>query len=217
IGGCLCISTLPTFVVTNAVAMAAVTISGKAYVLTELENIVNTAASASGCAYPDHAIPVCGSGTCGFSCGDGFSVSEGACVCSAPNLVCNGEYEGSGSCSVMGSGWMACGVSGGSGRAFECVNTANDLESCGGCALPLSPYQKIGQDCTAIPGVADVQCLSSSCVIHRCTPGFAPADDAPACIRTHSSSGQHVYPVADSEMVDIPAKLYGLEHGHYVA
>lgn len=40
------------------------------------------------------------------------------------------RYEGSGSCSVMGSGWMACGVSGGSGRAFECVNTANDLESC---------------------------------------------------------------------------------------
>lgn len=53
---------------------------------------VNTAASASGCAYPDHAIPVCGSGTCGFSCGDGFSVSGDACVCAAPNIVCNGEF-----------------------------------------------------------------------------------------------------------------------------
>lgn len=61
-------------------------------------------------------------GVCGpvSACPSGISVSKRALK----------RYEGSGSCSVMGDEWIACGVSGRSGRAFECVDTANDLESC---------------------------------------------------------------------------------------
>ena len=40
------------------------------------------------------------------------------------------RWLGSGSCSEKGHGWAACGVYGGSVRAWECVNTARDLESC---------------------------------------------------------------------------------------
>lgn len=75
-------------------------------------------------------------------------------------------------------------------RAWECVNTARGLESCecacrvnthlfvfisifklqvvDTCVLPLTPFAPIGQDCTALPGVADLSCLSGECVVHRC-------------------------------------------------
>ena len=97
---------------------------------------------------------------CGFTCTNGFSAyppsNPTACVCNAPNAVCNGQcgspgacpssispavadrrrrWLGSGSCKEMGPGWAACGVFGGGARAWECVNTARDLESCE-CACP---------------------------------------------------------------------------------
>jgi hypothetical protein len=70
------------------------------------------------------------------------------CGCPAPNVVCNGNcvspgacpsstvtyiqkrWVGSGSCTEKGRGWAACGVFGGAARAWECVDTARDLESC---------------------------------------------------------------------------------------
>ena len=135
------------------------------------------------------------------------------CGCSAPNVVCNGNCVSPGacpstqvafkrhwvssvSCTEKGLGWVACGVFGGSNRAWECINTARDLESCecawpysnsaaenhyiyvffdpgGGCVLPLTPFSPIGEDCSVLPGVTDVSCLSGECVIGRCMPGHA--------------------------------------------
>lgn len=127
----------------------------------------------------------------------------------------------------MGPGWAACGVFGGGPRAWECVNTARDLESCkslttalvrkqtngpvcprcqgGGCVLPLTAHSPIGKDCSALPGVADVVCLSGECVVLRCLRGYLPALDGMSCIPKHPTS-QFQY--ADAE--EGPESVYGL-------
>ena len=77
----------------------------------------------------------------------------------------------------------------------------------GGCTLPLTAYSRIGKDCSALPGVADVSCLGGECVVHRCLPGYMPAFDGTSCIRKHHFSHTQF---ADAE--DVPARIYGLEH-----
>jgi hypothetical protein len=116
----------------------------------------NAAVNAN-CNYPYHSSPACVNGNpCGFTCLDGYAPSPAAnpttCECAPPNMVCNGQcvptnscpssqatpqkrWIGSGSCTEKGHGWAACGVFGGGARAWECVNTARDLESCE-CVLP---------------------------------------------------------------------------------
>ncbi|KAI0314757.1 hypothetical protein OF83DRAFT_1063257, partial [Amylostereum chailletii] len=206
---CLCISALPLFIETNAVAIAGVGLAGKDAVTTALTALINENAPKSHCTYPEHAVPACiGKNPCGFSCSDGFTPeppqAPTACVCEPPNTVCNGRWTGSGMCNVLGEGHMACGVFGGGARAWECVDTYNNLESCGGCTLPLTPYTPVGMDCTTLPGVADVSCLSGQCVVHRCLSGYSRAKDASHCVHAGSS-------FIDAEG-DVPAVMYGLEH-----
>ena len=85
---------------------------------------------------------------CEFTCTNGYTTSPSTdCVCEVPNVVCNGNgvasgacpssqttikkrWVGSGSCKEKGYGWAACGVFGRGSRAWECFNTARDLESC---------------------------------------------------------------------------------------
>jgi hypothetical protein len=73
--------------------------------------------------------------------------------------------------------------------------------------FPLSAYSPFGKDCSSIPGVADVACLSGECVVRRCLPGYAPALDGNSCVRKHRISQ-----FADAEEQDVSAKYYGLEH-----
>jgi hypothetical protein len=116
---------------------------------------INDQAAADNCVLPEHSTPACveGQQKCGFTCTDGFTASldsnPPACVCAPPSVVCNGQCTAngpcpsaqaqaskkrrwipSGSCLEKGPGWAVCGVYGGSARAWECVNTARDLESC---------------------------------------------------------------------------------------
>ncbi|KAI0300653.1 hypothetical protein B0F90DRAFT_1629408 [Multifurca ochricompacta] len=217
---CLCLSALPLFLETNVVAILAVTIAGKSVVTDILTNLIIGAAPNAHCVYPDHSTPICINGNpCGFQCTDGFTPYPPqyptTCVCNAPYMVCNGQrWVGSGTCAEKGHEWTACGVFGGGARAWECVNTARDLESCGGCALPLTPYSPIGKDCTALPGVADVSCLSGQCIVHRCLPGHVPTIDGTGCVSKHMTiSHPHIAdPDLDNEAESMPARLYGLEH-----
>jgi hypothetical protein len=109
-------------------------------------------AAPTNCHYPDHSVPACVNGNpCGFQCTNGFTpsppISPQQCKCEAPKEVCNGvcqakgacpsqqpqitrRWLGSGSCVEKGRGWAVCGVYGGGPRAWECVNTERDLESC---------------------------------------------------------------------------------------
>ncbi|VDC03225.1 unnamed protein product [Peniophora sp. CBMAI 1063] len=123
------------------------------------------------------------------------------CICPSPKIICNGictsarscpsqvppvkrqkRWVGSGACTMRGDGWMACGVYGGAARAWECIDTNTDLESCGGCDLPLTPYSLRGTDCSALPGVADVSCHNGSCAVRRCLPGWTVALDRSHCV-----------------------------------
>ncbi|KAH9170202.1 hypothetical protein EDB89DRAFT_1853721 [Lactarius sanguifluus] len=212
---CLCLSALPLFLKTNVVALLAVTIAGEPVVTDILTNLILGKAPESHCNYPEHSVPACLDGNpCRFKCTDGFKSfppsNPTTCVCNAPKVVCNGKrWVGSGSCTEMGHGWAACGVFGGGARAWECVDTARDLESCGGCVLPLTPYSPIGQDCTAIPGVADVACHSGECMVRRCLPGYVVSYDGTSCRSKHAHS--HVaIPEEDGEYAE--AMRYGLEH-----
>jgi hypothetical protein len=76
--------------------------------------------------------------------------------------------------------------------------------------MPLTPFTPIGQDCSSLPGVADVACIMSECVVRRCLPGYVPAHDGTHCISKHRkishSSGD------EDEVELVPAKAYGLEH-----
>jgi len=222
---CLCISAIPTFITTNAVAKSAVALAGTSQVTQTLTSLINEHAPDGHCVFPPYAIPECiGNNPCGFSCGDGFVPSPPSkpteCICPAPFKVCNGictpvsvcpsskpykrdkRWAGSGTCNARGVGHMACGVFGGGARAWECVDTDNDLESCGGCILPLTPYTPTGIDCTAIPGVADVSCQSGACTVRRCLPGYTTSADASHCLRNNS----------DEDVEDVSASQYGLEH-----
>ncbi|KAH9966292.1 hypothetical protein BJV74DRAFT_954325 [Russula compacta] len=106
----------------------------------------------------------------------------------------------------------ACGVFGGGARAWECVHTARDLESCGGCVLPLTPFSPIGIDCTELPGVADVACLSGKCMVQRCLPGYTLAIDGTSCIPKHQRVSHS--PLAGvKDIIEFEAaRIFGLEH-----
>lgn len=54
---------------------------------------------------------------------------------------------------------------------YECVNTATDLEACGGCPSYAGVYGNAtgpGRDCSALDGVDDVSCIQGSCVVKSC-------------------------------------------------
>ncbi|TFK94951.1 hypothetical protein K466DRAFT_534758 [Polyporus arcularius HHB13444] len=166
------------------------------------------------CVYPDNADPVCASGTpCGFKCKNGFTASPDKhpidCLCKFPHKVCNGVCGSFKACpsgkpfrrdalrkrAICGEGLTACGIFGHSSfshEAWECINTATDLESCGGCAFPLDAFSPHGLDCTAIPGVTDVSCVAGACVVRRCAPGFVTSDDGTFCVASQSMLQQDV-------------------------
>jgi hypothetical protein len=77
----------------------------------------------------------------------------------------------------------------------ECLDTAVELTSCGGCASTGE-----GQDCTAIAGAHSVECARGACVgryslskhpantltlliVHTCNAGFTRSADGASCSR----------------------------------
>jgi len=52
----------------------------------------------------------------------------------------------------------------------------------GGCVLPLHGIKPSGRDCSAIPGVRNVQCQRSKCVVRSCMSGWHVTEDAGACM-----------------------------------
>ena len=53
----------------------------------------------------------------------------------------------------------------------------------GGCAVAFGPLEKsTGVDCTAIEGVSDVGCVAGTCVVKRCSRGWALSEDGTSCV-----------------------------------
>ncbi|KDR72988.1 hypothetical protein GALMADRAFT_125876, partial [Galerina marginata CBS 339.88] len=195
INECLCLSTLPNYISSNSLTISAISIGGRDAVTSALTAMIKSGNHGT-CNYPQHSQPQCQFGNpCGFTCKDGYSpYPYGShptdCVCPKPYTVCNGQcglYKGCPSAhyskrELAGSrglkcpkGLTACSIPGRGADSFECVNTLNDLESCGGCMVPsfLSYSDHDGLDCTAIDGVSDVACVSGKCLIHKCMPGYS--------------------------------------------
>ncbi|GAA6028456.1 hypothetical protein JCM8097_007037 [Rhodosporidiobolus ruineniae] len=56
---------------------------------------------------------------------------------------------------------------------FECIDTATSLNSCGGCV----GAGESGQNCLAIPGALNVQCMDSKCHVGSCFKGWRHTKD----------------------------------------
>ncbi|KAF5370221.1 hypothetical protein D9615_010068 [Tricholomella constricta] len=76
------------------------------------------------------------------------------------------------------TGLDACPISGAKGGDYECLDTATELESCGGCTSLGS-----GQNCTAIPGAWNVGCEEGYCTVYTCAGGFKRSKDGKSCIQ----------------------------------
>ncbi|KAJ3540955.1 hypothetical protein NM688_g6154 [Phlebia brevispora] len=208
---CFCLSDIPSILTSNTIAETAVGLTSVSVVTSALTSMVNDASDHKQCTYPDNAETSCtASNPCGFTCSNGFTPSPSKnptdCVCLSPFKVCNGvcgqfgsvcpsahpkkreaeilQRRAETSCDI---GFTACGVYGWQGfnsaEAWECIDTASDLESCGGCTIAFGRNPARGVDCTSIPGVMDVACASGSCVVRRCLPGWLVSMDGSYCVR----------------------------------
>jgi len=124
---------------------------------------------------PDHSVTLCGS--CEYNCASGYERCGGKCVTigTCPSGVPRVRRRALNVDLMCSSGLTACAVPGRPGKT-ECMNTASDVESCGGCEFPLEGREK-GVDCTAIANVDAVLCLGGRCVVRSCRKGFVAIGD----------------------------------------
>ncbi|WVR09226.1 hypothetical protein IAU60_006290 [Kwoniella sp. DSM 27419] len=114
--------------------------------------------------------------TAGAAAGSGFVKRQ-----MRERLIRNGRKRAA----VCPEGTLACKVSG-VNDAFECIDPAQELESCGGCVA--GTFNSVnstvsGTDCSTIPGVAlgGVTCLGGQCLVSACQPGWTL--DNFSCVR----------------------------------
>lgn len=197
---CACLSNVPSLVKSNSALSKASSVFGDS----KVSDFINSKIHEGGknCNYPDHCTPSCTpENPCGFQCTDGYTADGDKCSCKPPYKECNGKCGPASSCpsksphkrdadewkrtAHCNNGHAACGVLWSSKltkHAYECVDAENDLESCGGCSIPLHRGSPVGVDCTSLPGVADVSCMGGSCFIHKCMPGYELAVDNSMCM-----------------------------------
>jgi len=60
---------------------------------------------------------------------------------------------------------------------YECIDTAYELQSCGGCSSTGA-----GQDCTTIRGAWNVGCEYGHCIVYNCMTSFRLASNGNACV-----------------------------------
>jgi len=75
------------------------------------------------------------------------------------------------------AGLDACPITSAQNSDYECLDTATELESCGGCTSLGS-----GRDCTAIRGAWNVGCEQGHCAVYTCAGGFERAPDGKSCV-----------------------------------
>ncbi|RDX44546.1 hypothetical protein OH76DRAFT_1359380, partial [Lentinus brumalis] len=165
-------------------------------------------ASGEVCTYPAGSTPAAtAEDPCAFTCDNGFTPSPAGdptmCVCEAPAADCNGVCT-TDACPSPGpvprrrgytnslrkramcpAGTTACAVyerRGVRSNPVDCIDTDNDLESCGGCMNPLDSFSPKGRDCSAIPGAMSFKCKFGVCIVNSCDSGYVRAADNSSCI-----------------------------------
>ncbi|KAJ7784740.1 hypothetical protein B0H16DRAFT_1296976, partial [Mycena metata] len=152
------------------------------------------------CLFPAGATSACtADNVCGFTCSSNLAPVGGDCACVAPNQMCNGVCTDA-TCpsaniprrnanlirsgTICPAGTEQCGVwrqwAQQSYGAYECVNTQNDLESCGGCVSPFAGDDATGRDCAQLPGA--VRCAGGECQVQSCLEGWSVAGDGHPCV-----------------------------------
>lgn len=69
-----------------------------------------------------------------------------------------------------------------------------------------------GIDCTALPGVTDVECRRGACVVRRCSTGWIIARDGDRCIRARDAKKVDDAEADEGRWIDDSAGAWGLEH-----
>jgi hypothetical protein len=141
----------------------------------------------------DHSAPTGGSTT------SGLSQKRSAQKTLRPSYFCPKGFR---SCPVYGQGYKRSFV-----KSYECVDTSNSLESCGGCVHSDSLHGEVnmdgGRDCSTIPNVDSVRCKEGRCLIGQpsfwspwplslansflvelCVSGYTVSLDGTRCIHT---------------------------------
>ncbi|KAE9396459.1 hypothetical protein BT96DRAFT_111382 [Gymnopus androsaceus JB14] len=203
----------------TASAKAVATSSDKSALNSSLLRRLKAVPTQQTCTFPSNSSPACSSrNVCDYSCGSGYTKEtingSPKCSSSSPSARSLPEkrdlvYWGKQTQSSCRTGWEACGIVGGGPRDWECIDTQNDLESCGGCPIDvmssLTGANGLGVDCTTIPGVSDVSCIAGTCSVNKCMPGFKI-----------SRSGQHCELVEELEQEEENSTVHH-SHSHHIS
>ncbi|KAJ3735562.1 hypothetical protein DFJ43DRAFT_1058320 [Lentinula guzmanii] len=236
---CLCQSDVSSFVSSSSACKSGIEMVGLAIIEIIITEMITSCSNKQTCTFPEHSSPACtSSNKCGFTCGDGYSLvnknGQYSCTCASPNSVCNGKC--SSSCPsarslpekrnhlhwgqqkqrVCRPGWVACGFPGGALRQWECIETKTDLESCGGCPMDFISFKGNpgdGVDCSNLPGVSDVSCVSGRCSVEKCMPGYKISLSGQSCdLQRDNSTTQHTHYPDPTHKGTHTASVLGLEH-----
>ncbi|GAA6002236.1 hypothetical protein JCM10207_003140 [Rhodosporidiobolus poonsookiae] len=182
--------------------------SGSCSVLDLMSDVNNCGAIGVACKFsPTGASGTCQQGKCvTTSCPFGYTLTNGVCVLGAsqkarakkskivkPRTLCP---TGETACPVAGSASFNAalahhfsateefsGVMAGQG-GYECVDTKQALDSCGGCASTGE-----GKNCLSIRGVKGVGCEQGECVVFSCQAGWRPSLSGDRCVRAREHHG----------------------------
>ncbi|GAA5896221.1 hypothetical protein JCM6882_008522 [Rhodosporidiobolus microsporus] len=197
-------------------------------------DVNNCGAVGNACQFsPNGATGICKNSKCVLTgCPTNYVLKDGVCVKSTASQrarlakkdkvlteksLCPGKNEQA--CPILGSSTYAqavehhfnaatefSGVMLGSG-GYECIDTTQALDSCGGCASTGE-----GVDCTNIRGAAGVGCEAGHCVVFSCENGWKPSLKGDKCVRV--KGGKHHGNSTSSAASNARRHLAGRHHQH---
>ncbi|KAJ7031740.1 hypothetical protein C8F04DRAFT_1360988 [Mycena alexandri] len=213
---CACLSVLSDVVTTTTspIILLGLRQYGHDNVVSTLRDMIDSCEDKNKktCTHPTHSVPNCSrKDLCGHTCQAPWKDCNGQCkmTCQTGTLSQykrDDDYWGKRTQRSCRDGWTACGVPGGGPRDWECVDTHNDLESCGGCptgVISSLTGDSVGKDCSTIAHVSDVSCVHGGCAVHKCLRGFRVSDSGDSCVKAESSFFRNTLQAAAA---------YGLEH-----
>ncbi|KAG8915447.1 hypothetical protein FRC01_003653 [Tulasnella sp. 417] len=143
---------------------------------------------------PNSRVGAESSSDCKRNIGGDVKAATGSCSMVADNVCPNTTGGGPQGTAITrkrrdvqcANGLTACTRYAGRG-GFDCVDTENDPESCGGCVG--LDGEGDGTDCTAIKGVSVTRCVKRSCVIDSCRKGWVKSIDGSSCVLASHGTG----------------------------
>ncbi|TDL24274.1 hypothetical protein BD410DRAFT_115549 [Rickenella mellea] len=119
-------------------------------------------------------------------CQHGLSSPPGSTTChpSPSHRVKQPRSQTALTCNMPG--FMQCRIATGS-SAYECIDTQNTLDSCGGCVAfdgDKPGLNNNGRDCSVIEHANAVRCSKGRCVVESCRGDFEVSEDKESCVKS---------------------------------